>query len=201
MANKYQVGKDGIISNELWSYIEKSLKSKRTVEYLSKKTKVPVYKINNRICRKGGFELFLDRVNVNRLSSLLGIHRLTVRNWTVEGGLPYRRIHDSNKCAKYIDLKQFWEWAYEKDINLDNADLQILKAPQWAYDRKNKKVKNHCYNDNWNETEISYLKLYYRQGITLKELSKKLISIGYNRTYHACKHQIYKLSKNNELYK
>lgn len=171
-----------------------------TVEKASKKYGIPISKINGKIQTLGGFEMIFARINLVNLGKLLGVSKCATSAWAMYRGLPYRIARESRNPTKYVDVKEFWKWAEDKDINLDNAQLNLLNAPVWAYERKKKGIKNHCYNPRWNENEINYLKFYYRQGNTILETSNKLKELGYNRSFHACKHKLNQLSNEGKMY-
>lgn len=120
-----------------------------------------------------------EYINMSELGECLGRSKSTIKRWIKLKGLPHSKRIISKKEKMYrIDVQKFWKWAYE-NINLMKWELytrnSLGKEPEWL-DKKikeyNSKIKYKT--TEWTETEIANLQLWYKQGIDLKEIGKRL---------------------------
>ena len=120
-----------------------------------------------------------EYINMSELGECLGRSKSTIKRWVKLKGLPHSKRIISKKDKMYrIDVQKFWKWAYE-NINLMKWELytrnSLGKEPEWL-DKKikeyNSKIKYKT--TEWTETEIANLQLWYKQGIDLKEIGKRL---------------------------
>ena len=120
-----------------------------------------------------------EYINMSELGECLGRSKSTIKRWIKLKGLPHSKRIISKKEKMYrIDVQKFWKWAYE-NINLMKWELytrnSLGKEPEWQ-DKKikeyNSKIKYKT--TEWTETEIANLQLWYKQGVDLKEIGKRL---------------------------
>ena len=120
-----------------------------------------------------------EYINMSELGECLGRSKSTIKRWIKLKGLPHSKRIISKKEKMYrIDVQKFWKWAYE-NINLMKWELytrnSLGKEPEWL-DKKikeyNSKIKYKT--TEWTETEIANLELWYKQGVEIKEIAKRL---------------------------
>ena len=120
-----------------------------------------------------------EYINMSELGECLGRSKSTIKRWIKLKGLPHSKRIISKKEKMYrIDVQKFWKWAYE-NINLMKWELytrnSLGKEPEWL-DKKIKEYnsKNKTKVTEWTETEIANLELWYKQGVEIKEIGKRL---------------------------
>lgn len=120
-----------------------------------------------------------EYINMSELGECLGRSKSTIKRWIKLKGLPHSKRIISKKDKMYrIDVQKFWKWAYE-NINLMKWELytrnSLGKEPEWLDEKVkeyNSKIKHKT--TEWTETEIANLELWYKQGVEIKEIGKRL---------------------------
>ena len=120
-----------------------------------------------------------EYINMSELGECLGRSKSTIKRWIKLKGLPHSKRIISKKDKMYrIDVQKFWNWAYE-NINLMKWELytrnSLGKEPEWLDEKikeYNSKIKHKT--TEWTETEIANLELWYKQGVEIKEIGKRL---------------------------
>lgn len=123
-------------------------------------------------------------LNASELAAALNRSQSSVMRWINFKGLPHIKKKLAHERKFYrIDVKEFWKWAYNNDLMAwERYEINSLaNEPSWLLEEKkktNQKSKN--VRIRWNETDTMLLTNYYKIGMSLKDIAKKL-----NRTMHS----------------
>lgn len=132
---------------------------------------------------------YTDVINSNELARALNRAPYAIRSWINNNNLPgVKKTLKFKKWFYRIDIDKFWKWAKNNPL-MDWTKYEIgnlPNEPEWVLEVKKKAVKKT--RRPWTKTEESLLEFYYKQGILLKEIAKKL-----NRTFKSVDMRIIKL--------
>lgn len=126
----------------------------------------------------GGVLDATELLNSSQLAIALNVDKSTTIRWIKEKGLKasFRKIGLKRRFY-LISLENFWKWAEEnhKIINwLKFQEGALGKEPLWAKEvRKNFKIEKNA-TKRWTEKEDSFLKMYWKEGKSCKEIAKIL---------------------------
>lgn len=121
-----------------------------------------------------------EYINASELAEALGRSKSTVVRWLQAKKLeaPLRTITEKDKLYR-IKIEKFWKFAKEnpKYMKWDLYTRNSLgEEPLWLDAVIKEYYKNQAKNGtkDWSKTELSYLEYYYSQGLTAKEIGKRL---------------------------
>lgn len=128
---------------------------------------------------------YTEYITAKDLGNALGVASTTVRTWIIKKGLvaTYKATAFNQKFYR-IKVSNFWSWA-RKNPKYMRWELyergSLGKEPSWL-DAEIKKynAKEKVNRKLWSKTDLCYLTSYYKNGMSLDEISKKL-----NRTKDA----------------
>lgn len=136
---------------------------------------------------------YTEYITAFDLAKALGRAHSSVAMWINKRGLPAVKKSVTMKAKYYrIKVKDFWKWAKEnpKYMRWDLYERNSLgKEPSWLDGIIKEYFKNQVKkHELWTETEVCYLKEYYKQKMPIPEIAKKL-----NRTAAAIDFKLRKL--------
>lgn len=136
---------------------------------------------------------YTEYITAFDLAKALKRGHASITMWINKKGLPAVKRSVSVERKYYrIRISDFWKWAKEnpKYMRWDLYERNSLgEEPKWLDEAIKESLKGFTKNHNeWSEIEICYLKEYYKQGMTLPDISKKL-----NRTAAAIDFKLRKL--------
>jgi len=136
---------------------------------------------------------YTEYISAQDLAKALNRGHASVVMWINKKGLPAVKRVVAIKCKNYrIITNEFWKWAKEnpKYMRWDLYERNSLgEEPEWLDEAIKESLKGFIKNHNsWSDAEICYLKEYYKQGMSLVEISKKI-----NRTAAAIDFKLRKL--------
>lgn len=150
----------------------------KTIGKMMGKTAKAVENKKNRL-KLGDSLKYTEYITAKELAKALGRSHTTIRRWINKNGLPatYKTLIYSQKFYR-IKVSKFWSWA-RLNLNLMKWELYerglLGKEPMWLdseIKKYNKKSKINC--KKWTKTDICYLISYYKNGLSLSEISEKL---------------------------
>lgn len=136
---------------------------------------------------------YTEYITAFDLAKALNRGHSSITMWINTKGLPATKRNISIKRKYYrIRTSDFWKWAKEnqKYMRWNLYEKNSLgQEPEWLEEAIKESLKGFTKNHNeWSETEICYLKEYYKQEMSLVEISKKI-----NRTPAAIDFKLRKL--------
>jgi predicted transcriptional regulator len=136
---------------------------------------------------------YTEYITAFDLAKALNRGHSSVTMWINKRGLPAAKKSVSTERKYYrIKISEFWKWAKEnpKYMRWYLYERNSLgEEPKWLDEAIKESLKGFTKNhNNWSDAEELYLKEYYKQGMPLIEISKKI-----NRTAAACDFKLRKL--------
>jgi len=136
---------------------------------------------------------YTEYITAQDLAKALNRGHASIVMWINKKGLPAVKKVVAIKNKNYrIRINEFWKWAKEnpKYMRWDLYERNSLgEEPEWLGVIVKESLKGFTKNYNsWSDAEICYLKEYYKQSMSLVEISKKI-----NRTAAAIDFKLRKL--------
>jgi len=115
----------------------------------------------------------------SELARMLGVDSKTVEWWTYKYGLPFQtKITRHSRRYFFIEVTDFWEWAYEHADRVDFSKIElnsIVPEPEWVREyRRKKQVPIGNYYRNWTTKEEELLLTMIDLGKSIDFISKQL---------------------------
>ncbi|WP_162139922.1 helix-turn-helix domain-containing protein [Bacillus methanolicus] len=116
-------------------------------------------------------------VTAGELAKTLQIDRNTVVGWINRHGLPFiQRVTRYKKKFTFIDIEEFWKWAYENKDRIDFSKLpanSLPPEPEWVKEERKRKKNVRNYR-SWTIQEEKQLIELAANGKTFQEIASIL---------------------------
>lgn len=175
--------------SRIWSYSEidflQNQVGKMKVDSIAKQLNRSVTAVLIKMKRLdiGNTKNITGGITRSELARMLGIDSKTVEWWTYKHGLPFQtKITRHSRRFFFIEVTDFWEWAYENVNRVDFSKIElnsIVPEPEWVKEyRRKEQVLIGNYYRSWTTKEEDLLLTMIDQGKSNDFISKQL-----NRTF------------------
>jgi DNA-binding CsgD family transcriptional regulator len=160
-------------------YIEDNL-GRQSLQSIARKLGLQPKSLEITLIRKRGTsntKISTGMVTAGELAKTLQIDRNTVVGWIKRHGLPYKqRVTRYKKKFTFIDIEEFWKWAYEHKDRIDFSKLapnSLPPEPEWVKEERKKKKNVRNYR-SWTIQEEKQLMELAASGKSFQEIAKML---------------------------
>ncbi|UQD53518.1 DNA-binding protein [Bacillus methanolicus] len=188
-----------MLSKKELCYIEDNL-GRQSLKSIAKKLGRQPKSLEITLIRKRGTsntKASTGMVTAGELAKTLQIDRNTVLGWINRHGLPFRqRVTRYKKKFTFIDIEEFWKWAYENKDRIDFSKLafnSLPPEPDWVKEERKQKKNVRNYR-NWTTQEEKQLIELAASGKTFQEIASIL-----NRSTLSVEKKYYRLKRINGI--
>lgn len=188
-----------MLSEQELCYIEDNL-GRYSLQSIAKKLGKQPKSLEITLIRKRGTsntKISTGMVTAGELAKTLQIDRNTVVGWMNRHGLPsIQRVTRYKKKFTFIDIEEFWKWAYEHKDRIDFSKLApntLPPEPEWVKEERKKKKNVRNYR-NWTIQEEKQLIELAASGKTFQEIASIL-----NRSTSSIEKKYHRLKRENAI--
>ncbi|MDE3840240.1 DNA-binding protein [Bacillus methanolicus] len=188
-----------MLSKKELCYIEDNL-GRQSLKSIAKKLGRQPKSLEITLIRKRGTsntKVSTGMITAGELAKTLQIDRNTVVGWIKRHGLPFsQRVTRYKKKFTFIDIEEFWKWAYENKERIDFSKLasnSLPPEPDWVKEERKRKKNVRNYR-SWTTREEKQLIELAASGKSIQEIASIL-----NRSTLSVEKKYYRLKRINGI--